>query len=286
MNINRWIAVACLVLGLHTQAQTPTSAPAPAQPVAPTSQSQPVPGPSMEQTLSFINDVFTKDGDLRVPSPTGNMARLAQSLQSQGACLTEYRTITKILDNGSLFDGDHNKRTIVHFDGSDPLSVTVLPVAGTEFFAVVIKKALTDNIALSLQDQAAHALAVQYVREGIIRSLSSDNMTFVSDLGEWIAVPLGSVDQVTDSTGLVASSTLEVGDLVYVIQRSATTVQKKGHPALASFTNSIAIERKPTSNLVSFNAGVFKDKDVADHVAKAYIHAMVLCHKPETPSLF
>jgi len=32
--------------------------------------------------------------------------------------------------------------------------------------------------------------------------------------------------------------------------------------------------------------GTFYDKDLADRVAKAYIHAIVLCHKPEAPSLF
>lgn len=32
--------------------------------------------------------------------------------------------------------------------------------------------------------------------------------------------------------------------------------------------------------------GSFIGKDLAQRIAKAYIHAMVLCHKPEAPSLF
>jgi hypothetical protein len=32
--------------------------------------------------------------------------------------------------------------------------------------------------------------------------------------------------------------------------------------------------------------GMFLEKDIAQKVAKAYIHAIVLCHKPEAPPLF
>jgi hypothetical protein len=35
-----------------------------------------------------------------------------------------------------------------------------------------------------------------------------------------------------------------------------------------------------------FGLGTFYTRDAAERVAKAYIHAMVLCHKPEGPSLF
>jgi hypothetical protein len=36
-------------------------------------------------------------------------------------------------------------------------------------------------------------------------------------------------------------------------------------------------------NLAVASLGVFRDKSTTERVAKAYIHAMVLCHKPETP---
>jgi hypothetical protein len=68
MNVTRWIAVASLALGLHTQAQTPT----PTQPQAQATPSAPpaTSGPTMEQTIAFINEAFANQGAIADPKAT------------------------------------------------------------------------------------------------------------------------------------------------------------------------------------------------------------------------
>jgi hypothetical protein len=55
MNILRLTALGTLALTLHLQAQTPAPAPPP----------PPASGPTMEQTIAFINGALTKQGELR-----------------------------------------------------------------------------------------------------------------------------------------------------------------------------------------------------------------------------
>lgn len=44
--------------------------------------------------------------------------------------------------------------------------------------------------------------------------------------------------------------------------------------------------KQDDAHKTSMTLGEFVDQDIAERVAKAYIHAIVLCHKPEAPSLF
>ncbi len=54
MTLARWAAVATLAAAFHLPAQSP----------APTSPPPPATGPTMEQSFAFINDAFTKQGNV------------------------------------------------------------------------------------------------------------------------------------------------------------------------------------------------------------------------------
>jgi hypothetical protein len=54
MTLARWAAVATLAAAFHLQAQSP----------APPSPPPPATGPTMEQSFAFINDAFTKQGNV------------------------------------------------------------------------------------------------------------------------------------------------------------------------------------------------------------------------------
>ncbi|QHN03785.1 hypothetical protein FTO74_10675 [Granulicella sp. WH15] len=45
----------------------------------------------------------------------------------------------------------------------------------------------------------------------------------------------------------------------------------------------LATQERQANNITT---GYFTERDSAQRVAKAYIHAIVLCHKPEAPSIF
>ena len=112
MNILRLTALGTLALTLHLQAQTPVPAPPP----------PPASGPTLEQTIAFIDGMMRQHGRFSVdyPPPYQGSDRVveSQSLQSTDKCKCEYE---------STFTSDKHHISIqkLLLDSEDPRAVSV-----------------------------------------------------------------------------------------------------------------------------------------------------------------
>ena len=200
MNFTRWTAVAILAAMLNLHAQTPTP--------IPTQSSAPVSGPTMEQTIGFINDAFAQHGHFQV----------------------DYDPDWLIIFNKVLWQKlSQTAPCELLYESSDGIQVRKredwtpeAPVSFTDSQKIRLNE--VDPRALSVVQ--ANPKAPATLRESTVRLAVEDNHDYL------------------------------VG----------------GRPS----------DRQKNR----MDLGVFVNQDIAESVAKAYIHAIVLCHKPEAPSLF
>jgi hypothetical protein len=249
VNINRWVAIAGLALGLHTQAQTPTPAPAPAQTTAPATPSQPVSGPTMEQTIAFINDAFRKTASFEFAPEKANPSGTTgwnKKCASQATYTQHFFLIRKQSTSFSV-----------------PSTLNMV----SEGAHIIVTDAPTLD-----KNGCAKANAAG---ETLTRSSVS------TETGVKSEVPLDALDPLSISIDLAPGDSRPI--LVGADDKPTSPYQV--FPELFLLT----VKQKPANGLgspVSVTLGWFYDKPLAERVAKAFIHAIVLCHKPDAPSLF
>jgi hypothetical protein len=261
-------------------------------------------GPTMEQTVAFINESFQKQGDVTWNSESTltsttfihSMKWSGQSVQLENACsLVETRKGTFrdiVRDNDSTHHTDHDttsvetSKTVLSMNLTDPFSVSVEPASDSKYYAIFVKRAVFSFRALDVPSNAVfEALPLEYRINAIVRSVSGSSLTIVTGAGHLVQVTLDSSADIsvvgTGGSSPATASDIAVGDHLDV-SRYMTTEGKKaqnvGHQSV-SVTKTTSAERV-------MEVGYFTDKDLADRVAKALIHAIVLCHKDDKPSLF
>jgi hypothetical protein len=282
MTLKRWTAVMAVTITSHLQAQTVASAPP----------------PTMEQTVNFINDAFAKQGTIASNSSTVTVTYRAQSVQLENECSLIFTsdvqtnfTESPILNQGST------RKYVIHLDGSDPLSVTVKPqnMSTSVLYIAALEKAIVDWRALKPSEQGSPApLSATYFIGGIVRSISGSSVTLVTDTGWVQTITLDADAEVSfpsqrQSSGEFVSAKgnltdIAAGDHVSVL-RASVDPKGKGRPKDFVYSQSVTLSKNSSSPQLVL-LGAFTDKDLAERVAKAYIHAMVLCHKSGAPSLF
>ena len=265
---------AVLLGGLALGEQTPAKPEGEKQEV-----SSVVNGPSMEQTVAFINEKYQQQGQLRLDQGGfGWGTHYDQSVTLEGSCdlvVSESYSLEKTY----LGQPDGSRSTqvsVLHLDRSQPTSVSVetntfLPPV---HFEVSVGKSSTAYRVAATTSEAEPRSFRGGANQGVISSLSSDSFTFKSITGAlYVVHPTEGVTfrRHPDTGGLASEDDppaqfheFRVGDHISTNYKVVTLVEPSAR----------------------FLLPAFKDKEDALRVAKALIHAMVLCHKDAKPSLF
>lgn len=264
MKFIRWAVVATLTAMFHLHAQTPASvSPSPASAA----------GPTMEQTIAFINERLAKQGETFQLS---NKCDLVHTITH-----ADPDTPGKIYTGRSLFRLDH----------TDPLSIEVFPYAidGVTTYTLEAKRAVCLNLPgpTSATVPTVHPPS-NYELVAIVHAVSEKVLTVISSDGQLLDIPLVDGVEVRreDVTAngvnmpVTNVSDIAVGDMVSISEE----LKMKGSK-IKSIDQSILVT-KNTEAQKEYAFAVLSDKETAEHLAKAFIHAIVLCHKPEVPALF
>jgi len=132
MNFTRWTTVAIFAAMLHLQAQTPTPTQAPA----------PTTGPTMEQTIAFINDAYVKQDDVRYQVSTkADEEFKEQALVSEGPCNIRYEYRISHFDSMKsqpYYTSLWSQRLFL--DQADPRTIATVPKdVNPPIFRVIVK---------------------------------------------------------------------------------------------------------------------------------------------------
>ncbi|MDR3751271.1 MAG: hypothetical protein P4K94_07260 [Terracidiphilus sp.] len=160
MNIVRLTALGTLALTLHLQAQTPAPAP-------------PVAGPTMEQTIAFINDTLRQHGKYTVQyrsefqPPTGSIVE-SQTIHSAGKCELEYESV--VTDpSQSIF------KQQLSLDSEDPRAISVEPNPVTTTAEWFVRLRVEDNQGFYINGVHKHwGVAENDQRMNLARFLNKD----------------------------------------------------------------------------------------------------------------
>jgi hypothetical protein len=276
MKYTSWAAIISLVATLHLHAQTPASQT----------------GPSMEQTIAFINDVLAREGEGMV---FPNMRLVSRNLVLQKDCSvlsrTTYFQTVPPEDPSAWRNGEVTGVARLRLDQSDPLTVSIKKVAGLA--EVSIEKGVLESEYPTVASSAQPVdLTGSAVLIGKIQSFVAPELVLLSgDTGKLLRFQVGPTARVFflfdggSSTGATLND-LVPGAVVYLDQKMIPNADGKGHHQLGThLEHTISIYRPPTkpTHVVPFT---FSDQETAEHVAKALIHAMVLCHRDVAPPLF
>jgi hypothetical protein len=265
---------------LGAQAQTPDS------------------GPTMSQTVDFINKALTSRGG---DGHTTGLAVISQDFTLENSCSLVLRSVDiftiDAYRNNSLMSGQFISRRSLSLEHSDPLSVST--AKDGEWYEITIGKAV---IEARYPDSASLpppvVLPEEFVSFGKVQSVSDGDLHIATVYGKSVILHLQAnpkVSQHTDTVDVPAS----VSDITQdsEISFAQTKVQDApGEKKKGAFTHSeqvavthleqVIVIYKKSSQPRPYPFLSFPDEDTAQRVAKALIHAMVLCNKPETPSLF
>ena len=158
-------------------------------------------------------------------------------------------------------------------------------------YVLSIEKAVLDFRPVDVQLQAALPdLRGQYQVQGIVTSFSESSLEMIADnvalipitLEPNVKIELVTLGKVGSTAGSL--SQIAVGDRV-LVARIAQLSQVGDKLVENGFMETVKVVKNTTAEQKA-RFGSFKDKDLGSSVAKALIHAIVLCHKNAAPSLF
>jgi hypothetical protein len=231
MTIVRWITIVSVSIMLHVQAQAPVAAP-------------PSSGPTMEQTVAFINESFKKEGEFDYDAGNEELVDVLH------CCLVNtVKHKIKIHSQTVLLDGGK----LTYFLEATKINIDETPVLDKK-----------GNVA------KGHTIDERW-KNPIISEAPANQQ---------LSIQLDSVDP--------RKMVVQANQFNFWKSNAPDPGQSASSIVSRPVTYSVLIQtpsiRKGEMTVVAL--GEFFDKDLAERVAKALIHVIVLGHKDEKPSLF
>lgn len=270
------------------------------------SQETPAPAvnasPTMEQTIAFINQVISDDTSEKSVWTVAHFELL-------NTCQLEYSTSTILALNE---EPTHYQLTLTSSNTPDvSVSSWIFP-GGANQITLVKARITFREVPLETNGTEPITIRPEHISpmeayEGYVKSFDGATITFISTRGISRGKLLSfTIDKHTEpsrganySDGTVADLPSSLSDIAPGKFISITTDMngnkrewKKDHPSImvADSKQYHLTDRHiapSDAKLTSPNFYIaFKSADDAKRVAKALIHAMVLCHKSAAPSLF
>lgn len=256
---------------------------------APTS----APGPTMDQTIAFLNETLAKQAGVTYSySSDASETIERQTYQLEGVCSVKVSsTIGKRAGPSGINDkhlqeveqkrNNHKgtRQWVLFLDRTDPLTVRVLPEGNPQTaFSVMIAKAVFQNQPIDIVDSThIEKLPSEYDEYGVVQTVSGKSLTIVTDNGRLIGF---TPDRKIQLLGDAQTSDPSHGDWVNISRATFGSFPKVVGETL--------VLEKTSDSEKPFSFAYLTSQDQADRIAKALIHALVLCHKDgdAKPSLF
>lgn len=230
-------------------------------------------GANMAQTIATINDSFAKQGTfISSFSYDVQTTYQSQSVQAENECSLVLSNTKQHDFHGLTHAG--TERFILHLDRTDALSLSIDPyqTATSTLYLVKFAHTFVEARPLEIRSSAPTDMkADKFYLEGVVRSVSGSSLALAANDGNLYSISLDSKTLVMGAgqQGLSLAN-VKGGDNVWIFR------QKNDHPMVMLFKN----PRK------TMTVGVFTEEDSAKRVAKALIHAVVLCHSGQPSSSF
>ena len=262
----------------------------PSQPTQ--SAPQPGSGPTIEQTIDFINQAFAKRGPLTVDlSDNGGGQNLtmkttykAQELKLEAGCSLAYAQthfdFTSVAGEAADYFVNKNYEVTDHFllrlDSSDAPEISVTSnSSGTPNVYWIKDNIPFKQLPYETQDQTPTPFPPSkgYSFAGFVRSVSGSTVVAITDYGKLVSIELFPKAEITysgNATSISPGAFITASDIGPVFKKKehlSQNIVDADHVAHPFF-------------------GPFPTEGEAKRVAKALIHAMVLCHKDTAPSVF
>ncbi len=235
--------------------------------------------PTMEQTVDFLSGLLRKQDIFDVQYFAGGPIRKfsMQQVSLLAPCTLEVLNRSKFSDKDDVPSTERYKLDLAK---SDPKSLHVSPnQVNLPTYEIVVDRASYQRVPLESAKTASapparevNGLVSEISGNQIVIASSDDNLlyTFVITKKTWIT---------KDEQG-ISLSEVRLGDEVKAVPQDTKKGQTETKFLIVSTNN------QNTANPHTFVPFIFIDPDVAQRAAKALIHAIVLCHKDEGPSLF
>lgn len=255
----------------------------------PTVQTPAASSPTMEQTIAFINTALAQDDTL--------VTRLtrSRSIELSDSCslvMTEKRSTDPI--PGVDVDYPHYpKRYRLHLDKTDPRSISISSAGDdpADGGTIVIASAIWEE--LDLPHHVTEPLPGSYQLIGVVQSVSEWSITIETLFSNLITIPIDPqveygemADGARESTKLTKRKFPELRSIIH--PGEGINITRSPYRKLQGIVkeDSVHVITKNEQLPRQFDFAYFHSRDQAERVAKALIHALVLCHKNAPSSLF
>lgn len=270
------IGLACALLTPRWPAQTPAKATGAGDA-----------GPSMQSTVAFLHDIYKKQPPVQISRSEHVQDIVVDEPAPCRLRFTENDIQVFSLSAGGTRLRHRLRQTLFALDKSAPLSVLVLSGSGVaSYFQPDAKRAMGVSYFLPLpvhEDQPVLDLPTTETTglNGYVLTSSPTEVLFIAQDDNRYRLPASVPKATVTRNGLPTQMTsARPGDSVDYQPLNA----KGKHNPVVAFTqagNHEIVERYSELKLP-----VLGEEDTANRVAKAFIHAMALCHREEEPSPF
>lgn len=233
----------------------------------------------MEETIGFICDAYRQQGKWRTVDLGITTEIVVSSVEEKACVLTMEIETRKMLYGSSELSSRQRTRFYLFLADTDPLSLEV------NNDLVVVNKSSSIKDQLSFPASASEAINLgtkDAFQGGFISRASSQEIVFASDDGKNYRLKLPAKDlPLKESQGIPSLSPTEAraGDRILLWGRNKISIQPGiwiAHPRQ---------DFSPPAELTRFTMPPLQDAEMGPRVAKALLHAIVLCqHERKTPA--
>ena len=233
---------------------------------------------AISRTVDTINSIYEKQsiskGSFRRPAGLTIEAGVrqefdesysGQSVQAEGHCGVLITHTWREVGVGEVsgWGWDLTDKVLLHLDRSDPLTVTIEP-------EMTVTPALYEVAITDASTELRSRTGPEIEMSGLLSSISGRTITLAGKSGEALTYKIRKQDFVGGtciSANVCGLSALRVGRYVTV------STEKNGRREIMNYRPEDSLRASGTTVLGGFN-----DKALAEQTAKAYVHALTLCH--------
>lgn len=240
--------------------------------------------PTLDETVAFLRQIYQRQQPQAVSygSPQGFLYQTVSSIEQPSPCLLEFVT----LNHDGNPETNWVQRSVLDLTQSDPLSVSLeLSQKGSPGEVRVTVKNAIELSYWAPPDPDTGVPIQPYLPgiggdDGFVLSTSADGIVVVnvSRRRYLIAAPVLQQSRVTRDGQMATTAAIQAGD--------SFSYEKRDRKAGPDFAFTSAPSKALPERFSRFESPLLSNDETASRVAKAFIHAMTLCHEDKKPLPF